>query len=921
MKNRQGAVIVDKTSFSNLKSKSIKETIILYSVSFLVISLVSAMLIFKGQSPVTHGDGFSIHFTVIAYIGKYIRDFMSNLFINHVVKLPVYDFSLGLGDDVFILLWDGLSNPFVLFISPLFKPEQTELAYWIIAVLQVYASGLAFISYCCYKKSGGAAVVCGALIYVSSCFSIFHFLRYFLFILPMVLFPLVLLGLDKIFAGERPYFFIGMIAVSIIINFYFAYMITIMITIYGTFRLFETFRKKGFKETMSIFFTCCVSYCIGVLLVCPFFIPLLIKVFTSLRSGIKQIPPDGLFLTNINSLFYSLFYFFSPNGRWGHASLVPITLLTTTLLFFKTQYKMLRGFKILLVLSVTGIAVPFVGYIFNAGAYVTHRWAFIIPFMFAYAFVIMFPDLCKLNKKEKLACSLSLLVYSFVVLMANFVVEGYSYSNNKYALFSIIVIALTLYATDYCTKRYSLLFRERFLLIVTAFCALSNIYFLYSERHGNCINDFISYGEACSRISSSPSAAMKMFASPDNEDFYRCNTSRNPSPNNDAVWGNYGVSVYRSLTNSVTFESQLQLESAGVWFPWCLVGLDHRAPLLSLASVKYFVAPAAERGTAPFGFEKIKEVKAGGKNFSIYNNKYFLPLGYTYDNYIEQQEYEKFSALEKQEAQLQAVVLDRRPDTFKEKTDFSFLSKVLPHSVVNKDLTWSDSALKVDKNDAQMVLSFNTIYPNSEIYLRLHDLNIDQSKLQTYMRVYVRTKKNAVTKGITVSASASTVYTPRDNYLINMGYYGEPMLEQCRITWPLEGTFKLGDIQVYAQPMDNYPAQINKLREDVLENINVGNDKVSGTINLKKNKILCLSIPYSKGWSAKLDGKKADLLKANSLFMALLLEAGEHKIELEYHVPGLRLGLCFFALGAAILSGMIIHDRRKRRLTKENSHS
>ncbi|WP_253181131.1 YfhO family protein [Synergistes jonesii] len=161
-------------------------------------------------------------------------------------------------------------------------------------------------------------------------------------------------------------------------------------------------------------------------------------------------------------------------------------------------------------------------------------------------------------------------------------------------------------------------------------------------------------------------------------------------------------------------------------------------------------------------------------------------------------------------------------------------------------------------------------------------------------------------------------YHGRENFLVKLCTSTKSSEETCSITWPVKGTFKLDDIQVYAQPMDNYPAQINKLREDVLENIYVGNDKVSGTISLKKNKILCLSIPYSKGWHAKVDGKKTELLKANSLFMALPLEAGDHKIELEYHVPGFRLGLCFFALGAVILSGMIIHDKKKKKPMKEN---
>ena len=46
--------------------------------------------------------------------------------------------------------------------------------------------------------------------------------------------------------------------------------------------------------------------------------------------------------------------------------------------------------------------------------------------------------------------------------------------------------------------------------------------------------------------------------------------------------------------------------------------------------------------------------------------------------------------------------------------------------------------------------------------------------------------------------------------------------------------------------------------------------------------------------------------------MALPLEAGDHKIELEYRVPGLRLGLCFFALGLLLLLGIFLYDRKRR---------
>ncbi|MBR4400661.1 MAG: YfhO family protein, partial [Synergistes sp.] len=157
----------------------------------------------------------------------------------------------------------------------------------------------------------------------------------------------------------------------------------------------------------------------------------------------------------------------------------------------------------------------------------------------------------------------------------------------------------------------------------------------------------------------------------------------------------------------------------------------------------------------------------------------------------------------------------------------------------------------------------------------------------------------------------SSTYCGRENYLARLGSYDDRVV-RCKIRWRRKGTYHLGGIKIYAVPMGNYPARINKLREDVLENIYVGNDKVSGTISLRKNKILCLSIPYSKGWHAKVDGRQAELLKANSFFMVLPLEAGEHIVELEYHVPGLRLGLCLFALGTAILSVMTIQNKRKK---------
>lgn len=44
---------------------------------------------------------------------------------------------------------------------------------------------------------------------------------------------------------------------------------------------------------------------------------------------------------------------------------------------------------------------------------------------------------------------------------------------------------------------------------------------------------------------------------------------------------------------------------------------------------------------------------------------------------------------------------------------------------------------------------------------------------------------------------------------------------------------------------------------------------IQGNINLKKDKILCLAVPYSKGWKATVDGKEQELLQANTMYMGV----------------------------------------------------
>lgn len=109
--------------------------------------------------------------------------------------------------------------------------------------------------------------------------------------------------------------------------------------------------------------------------------------------------------------------------------------------------------------------------------------------------------------------------------------------------------------------------------------------------------------------------------------------------------------------------------------------------------------------------------------------------------------------------------------------------------------------------------------------------------------------------------------------------------------------------------MQQYAAQIRHLKQDYLKNPVFSPNRISGSIHLDSAKVLCMSVPYSKGWSAYVNGEKAELLRVNTIYSGILLEPGEHQVVLKYVTPGLGAGILCSLLGVISFTAIII--RRK----------
>ena len=103
------------------------------------------------------------------------------------------------------------------------------------------------------------------------------------------------------------------------------------------------------------------------------------------------------------------------------------------------------------------------------------------------------------------------------------------------------------------------------------------------------------------------------------------------------------------------------------------------------------------------------------------------------------------------------------------------------------------------------------------------------------------------------------------------------------------GTLKYKDLAIYSQTMSNYADRVNALKENSLKNAKAEKNTVTGNITVDKDKMLVVTLPYQKGWTAYVDGKKTDIQRVNYQYIGINLKK-EHMI-LSYIISFRELSL------------------------------
>ena len=137
-------------------------------------------------------------------------------------------------------------------------------------------------------------------------------------------------------------------------------------------------------------------------------------------------------------------------------------------------------------------------------------------------------------------------------------------------------------------------------------------------------------------------------------------------------------------------------------------------------------------------------------------------------------------------------------------------------------------------------------------------------------------------------------------------------LRECTMTANIDwNQITIESMRLVALPLETQNAAIEARYAECLQDTVLSADHLSGSITVGGERVLQISVPYSKGWSAKVDGEPAEVFRCGDMYMGLKLDGGSHTIELDYRTPGMRTGAIVSALALCAFILLSILERRK----------
>lgn len=895
-----------------------------YTLMFLLMCIVAFLPFFtEGKSFVWGAgveDGLSQHFSALAYYGEALREFFRNLLAGHP-KLVMWDMSLGYGADILSTLnYYAIGDPLNLLYG-FVSPKNTETMYDFMILLRMYLAGITFIMYARKMKKRSYGTVIGALVYVFSGFCFRLGLRHPFFINPMIYFPLLCLGIEKIYQRERPHVFIFAVCVSAMSNYYFLYMLTIFAVIYAWIRFYKYSEENKIKTFFLTILKFGMYYTLGIAMAAVILLPSVIGFLGNGRYGNGAdwksliVYPGKYYL-----LFIENFIGYGNMGSNTNAGYLPIVGIVVLFTLFSQRMKH-KKYRAAFIASIIALILPIFGYAFNGFSYANNRWAFALSFIVALLTAEMYPRLFVMSKRQQIGIGAGIIIYTVFCIIVN--ASGEEILKNKGIMAACGLIAV-FYILLLIFQRLGYDTQKRIVRVSMAILLLISVgvhgYYRFDPKEYAYTQEFMDQGQAYRTLKEDN---IRMLSKANDPSVYRVHAEGYRYKNYGLINHLNTISGYYSITAKCVTDTIKGYDTLGMQYADKYKGVDQRLGLLSLAGVKYITVAhnsqvakdVSSMGDVPYGVEKLR--KKG--NITLYKNKYALPFAYAYDSYMTEQQYEQLNGIGKEQAMLAQIILNQHPadkeiqhNEQRNGPDIQTIS--LPETRISspKGKKYADITVPVEKDKETYLYFKNLVYHGKK--------NGDDKFILTGRKGTkgILVTQNDVQQKIHIQSTFNPYYFGRKDYIVKINHQTSKAKEKVRLNFLSPGEYEFDDISLITVPKKDVLARLKERKENSMKQIQYEGNHFRGVYHAKKDQILCVTIPYSKGWKATVNGNRTKIYKANGMFMGIIMKKGTQSVKLDYETPGLKIGawislVAWIGLG---IYGLYFEKYRKKLLNQ-----
>ena len=738
----------------------------------------------------------------------------------------------------------------------IFSTSENILEYYtFIILLRIGLSGFTMCKYLKYKfkNQSNLRYIIFSISYALMAYNVCYFFNYMYFD-TVVLFPIVVLGLDKLIYERKNRLYIISLTLSIISNFYIGYMVCIFSLLYFIYNIVIYKLDKNIIKDFII--SSLLSGFMCMIIIIPEASELL-KGKALLYASNKA----EYFKFNMN--FLNIFYKFLPGStsnydlKYGMVNIYVslfVIILVIKYFFNKKISKKERIttliFILFFLLSISFNLLDFAWQLFQRPIWYPNRYIFTFSF---FLITIAMKEITNITYKTNIKENL-IIIISFILLTLYSIISLKIHNDNLKIISYILGIILILQYTFFLNNK-----NAKYLLVMLFFIEVTTNAIFTLKIMGKTTT--MTQYKTNEEINEKAVKHIKEIENKDNN-FYRMELSTSTVHNSPSLLNYNGINHFNSVKNAKTlnflnkFNYQVT-DDTSVEFN------NYNPYLTSLLGIKYINGSKDE-----MYYENVYN-----ESPYMYLNKDALSLGYMIYN----KKFKESSSSYQNTENLINSMLNTDIKRYKVFDNFNGEDTEIKE-IDNKKYVISKTSIKIEMEDKASNSMF--LIPSRNIsFVASYSIFINDEEI-----------KDAVIKQSPIFINKGDTY-------------------KIIIKSNLSKT-ELNSLKWYQIDYDKYIEAINELKKNEFNITKYNKDNhIEGNIDVNNDKnVLLLTIPYDKGWNIYVDDNKVNYDICFDSFICLDLDKGKHNIKMNYVPSGFIVGLIISSLAFIVT---IIYIRKK----------